>query len=93
MNGNQPFLKVRAELVRDLGSDEAILLAFISFQIKYRKKDSDGYSPLSTKQICEDLGWNRKRAQRVLKKLIEAKMLRLKRGVNQIKNNKYKIMT
>lgn len=91
MGNDKTFLKVSMRLVRELGSDEAILYAILCFVSKYRRKDDDGFCAIETEYIREHLGWSKKAIIRRRDTLIRVGLLRFKQGVNQNIKNKYRV--
>lgn len=83
------WLKVRLDLVREIGSDAAVLHAYLS-QIN-APRDSHGYSHVDSVYIANALGWSRQKINRERAKLINAGLLEVFGGVNQVAKPRYKI--
>jgi hypothetical protein len=93
MGNDKAFLKVNMRLIRTLGSDEAVLYAFLCFVSKYRKKDDQGYCVIDTEYIRTHLGWAKKTIIKRRDTLVKVGLLRFKQGVNQNIKNKYRVVT
>jgi hypothetical protein len=88
---SEVFLKVDEAMIRNLGSDAAVLYAFLLNASKVWKKDDDGYFVIWTKHIREKIGWSKWKIIRHRDKLVEVGLLRIKSGVNQNQQTKYKL--
>ena len=84
------WLKVRLDLVRDVGSDAAVLYAYL-LQIN-APRDSCGYSHIDSVYIANALGWSRQKINREREKLVQAGLLKIRHGVNQVTKPRYKVI-
>lgn len=78
------WLKVRLNLVREVGSDAAVLYAYLTYGNLPR--DKGGYLVFDSNKISKELGWSRRNYYRVRDKLVDAGYLTVVNGKNQ--NNK-----
>ena len=92
MGNDKTFLKVSMRLVRELGSDEAILYAFLQNCSKVWKKDADGYFTVFSSYIMKETGLGHTKFYKTRDRIIEVGLLRFKQGVNQNIKNKYKLV-
>lgn len=86
------YLRVDLPLIQELGVGEAVLYAFLRFACKYQKKDKDGYCPISSKFICDQLKLARRTMYDRRDRLVTGGLIELRQGVNQNEKCLYRIM-
>lgn len=84
------YLKVNLDVLRNVGSDAAILFALM----KYGKFpiDGSGYFALDASYVSRITHWNRCHFYRVRSKLVNAGYINVFQGVNQNNKPKYKLL-